>query len=237
MVEKVVTIYASRDQGIYEPATTPSATSPGPRLRRPGGQQHRAWAHVWRRTDIEIEGSESFARGPDAQLYQPAPGHLEAHDDPGRGRARPRAARRGLPRPHLLGRAVRLPVPQPAVARAHPGPADVPLPAARRGPAAAPEGRARGRDVPVAERQRRPRGDPDGCISTPARGAGCPTTPTSSATSTPPSPTTSGSTTRPPATSSSSSFHGAEMMLEIARFWASIGDLRPRSTTATTSAA
>jgi hypothetical protein len=63
---------------------------------------------------------------------------------------------------------------------------------------------------------------PSGCISTRGRAAGCPTSPTASATSTSPWPTTSGSTTRSPAPFGFLSAYGAEMLLEIARFWASI---------------
>ena len=67
-----------------------------------------------------------------------------------------------------------------------------------------PGGRLPGRDVPVAERQRRPRGDP-AAAPQPALGPLAARPPTSSATSARPSPTTSGSTTRPPATWSSCS--------------------------------
>ena len=52
------------------------------------------------------------------------------------GRSRPRAARRGLPRACLLGRAVRVPGPEPAAARAEPGAAALPVP-----PAARPRGK------------------------------------------------------------------------------------------------
>jgi hypothetical protein len=118
------------------------------------------------------------------------------------GCPRPRSARRGLPRPHLLGRAVRLPRPEPAPARGHP----LLL-------------RYRYRRLPEARRRRARRGlagrcSPGSPAATAARRASCctstrspaggsPTPPTASATSASPSPTTSGSTTRRPTTWSS----------------------------------
>ena len=60
---------------------------------------------------------------------------LAEHRSAGRRRPGPGLARRGLPRAHLLGRAVRLPVPQPPVPDAHPLAAAVPLPPAGPRPA------------------------------------------------------------------------------------------------------
>ncbi|MET1039430.1 MAG: glycosyl hydrolase family 65 protein [Acidimicrobiales bacterium] len=71
VVEKVVTIYTSRDTGIYEPgdhAIRHVAWATG--YDDLAVSNTRAWAHVWRRTDIEIEGSVSLARGLMLQLYQ-----------------------------------------------------------------------------------------------------------------------------------------------------------------------
>lgn len=64
---------------------------------------------------------------------------------PRRRGARPRTQRRGLPRPHLLGRTVRLPGAQPALPRGHPFAAALPLPTTPRSP----PGRPRGRATPV----------------------------------------------------------------------------------------
>ncbi len=78
---------------------------------------------------------------------------------------------------------------------------DVPPPAAarRRPRRGAAVGRT-GRHVPVAERQRRPRGDPDAAPQPPLRPLARPTTRDSSTMSDRRWPTTSGSTARPPAT-------------------------------------
>jgi hypothetical protein len=115
-VEKVVALYTSRDRRSPNagwPRGRPSATAAN---FAPLQASHaRAWAQLWP------------ARLP------PAADDVAAHDGPGRRRAGPRLARRGLPRPHLLGRAVHLPAAQPAPAGDHPLAADVPLPAPRRG--------------------------------------------------------------------------------------------------------
>jgi trehalose/maltose hydrolase-like predicted phosphorylase len=70
VVEKVVAVFTSRDQGIYEPgdhAVRHVAWAPG--YDELTVSNTRAWAHVWRRTDIRIEESESLARGLTLQLY------------------------------------------------------------------------------------------------------------------------------------------------------------------------
>ena len=153
--------------------------------------------------DVELPRERARAAAAAAPHRARPAGLLAAHRRPRRGRAGPRAQRRGLPRARVLGRALRLSVPQLPAARDHPRAADVPLPPARRGAGGGPRGRLPGRDVPVAERQRRHRGDP-GRPPQPAVGpAGSPTSATTSATSTPRSSTTSGSTTRPPTTWSS----------------------------------
>ena len=80
---------------------------------------------------------------------------------------------------------------------------------------------SRGRAAARARRRR------SASISTRSRGAGSPTSATTSVMSTPPSSTTSGTTSRPPGTSPFLRDYGAEMMLEIARFWASIAHFNP----------
>ena len=191
VVEKVVTIYTSRDQGIYEPgdhAVRHVAWASG--YDDLAVSNTRAWAHVWRRTDIEIEGSESLARGLMLQLYQlhqVISKHTTTLDV-------------GIPARGLVGEAYRghifwdelfvfpyvnLRVPEHARAllmyrfrRL-----DEARRRARRPASRAPSSRGRAHRV-AARRLPRP-------ISTPARGTGCPTTPGSRGTSTPPSPTTS----------------------------------------------
>ena len=79
-----------------------------------------------------------------AHVLQVCSRHTAHHDAgvPARG-----PQRRGLPRARLLGRAVRLPVPQLPAARDHPRAAAVPLPAARRGPGGGARGGLPRRDV------------------------------------------------------------------------------------------
>ena len=98
----------------------------------------------------------------DAAPAHPAPAadHLDAQHRPGRGRAGARLARRGLPRPHLLGRAVHLPAAQLPHPRDHARLADLPPSAAEGGALRGAGRRLPGRAVPVAERQQRARGKP-----------------------------------------------------------------------------
>ena len=122
---------------------------------------------------------------------------------------------------------LRLPVPQLPAAGDHPRAAHVPVPAARARRArrrAKPATGARcSRGRAAATAPRRPRSS----TSTRSRASGSPTSATTSATSTRRSSTTSGTTTRPPTTPTSCASYGAEMMLEIARFWASIAHFNP----------
>jgi trehalose/maltose hydrolase-like predicted phosphorylase len=70
VVEKVVAVFTSRDHGIYEPgddATRHVAWAPGYDELVTSNTQ--AWANVWRRTHIRIEESESLARDLTVQLY------------------------------------------------------------------------------------------------------------------------------------------------------------------------
>ncbi len=90
----------------------------------------------------------------------PPPDPLAAHRRAGCRGAGEGPARRVVPRACLLGRAVRPAVLESAPSPGLPGPARLPPPAAaRRLPRGAGSGPLRG-DVPVAERRRRPRGDP-----------------------------------------------------------------------------
>ena len=88
-----------------------------------------AWDHLWRRFEIETEADDETRTILDLHVFhllQTASKHTIDLDVgvPARG-----LARRGLPRAHLLGRAVHLPVPHAAHARHHQGAAAVPVPA------------------------------------------------------------------------------------------------------------
>ena len=145
-VEKMATIFTGRDHAISDPGDA-AARLLG-QLGRYADLRDghvREWAHLWERFDI------AFDDNPDAmrvvrlhllQLLQTVPNRAVDLDAgvPARG-----FARRGLPRPHLLGRAVRLPGAQPAGTGNHAIAAALSLPAAARG---APRG-SRGRSTPV----------------------------------------------------------------------------------------
>ncbi len=69
-VEKVVAIFTSRDPGIYEPgeaATRELDWTPG--YDDLTAANARAWSNTWHRTHIDIEQSESLARGLTLQLF------------------------------------------------------------------------------------------------------------------------------------------------------------------------
>ena len=77
------------------------------------------WEQLWDLCSLELErraGRWSPDRAASPHL-PPAAEHLRAHRRPRRRRAGPRPGRRGVPRARLLGRAVHLPLPQPAPAR------------------------------------------------------------------------------------------------------------------------
>ena len=120
-----------------------------------------AWDHLWFRCDVEIEGPVARLAGPAAARLPPAADRVPAQRRPRRRHPGPRPARRGLPRPRLLGRDVRPALPEPAAARGRPGDAAVPVAPAPPGAGRRAGGRAPGRHVPVAERVDRPRGVAD----------------------------------------------------------------------------
>jgi alpha,alpha-trehalase len=69
-VDKVVAVFTSRDPGSYEPgesATRELDWTPG--YDDLATSNARAWANTWHRTDIDIEGSEPLARGLTFQLF------------------------------------------------------------------------------------------------------------------------------------------------------------------------
>ena len=121
-VEKLVALFTSHDNAITEPLAAAGRHV----LRYPDfaaalaeheGGVERAVGHLRR---------AAAARAPRPAAAAPphrprAAGVLAAHRPARRRRAGPRAQRRGLPRPRVLGRAVRLPVPQLPAARRSPG--------------------------------------------------------------------------------------------------------------------
>ncbi len=97
-------------------------------------------------------------RGPPPRLPR-APDRVTPREGRRRQPHGARPPRRGVPGPHLLGRAVRVPVPEPALPGHHPGPAALPGPPPPRGPPPGPGAGPDRRPVPVAVRQRRHRAD------------------------------------------------------------------------------
>ena len=143
------------------PARGGHLARPAPRVRGAGRPPRPGVGH---RVGRGIPG----ARGrhpPDRAGHSPpslprSPGRLRQHPRPRRRPAGPGPARRGLPGPRLLGRAVRLPLPQPAPAATDTLAPPVPVAPPARGPTGGRRRRSPRRHVPVAERQQRARGDP-----------------------------------------------------------------------------
>ena len=138
----------SRDDAISEPAQSARwhvqhAPSFAELLRR----HQVSWHHPWRRFHIEIADDET-SRVLNLPRLPPAVDRLRALRRPRRGRPRARPARGGLPGPHLLGRPADLPVPDPARAAAHARAAALPLPAAPGGAGGSRGGRLRGAMFP-----------------------------------------------------------------------------------------
>ena len=211
---------AARGRRARAPRAIPTST------RRFDGHA-AAWDELWEVCDLQ-----PAARGARAVPAAPphlarAPGLLAAHRPPRRRRPGPRPQRRGLPRPRLLGRAVRLSLPQlPAAARSRAGCSCTATGAsARRAQRRAqPATRARcTRGRAAATARRRPRSS----TSTRCRGSG--------------SPDLSRNQRHVSAAIFYTVWHyhqathdfdflrdcGAEMMLEIARFWSSIAHFNP----------
>ena len=163
--------FASRSSsGSTRRATAPSPSrsrTPGHSVarytrlrRRPRGAPARLGGAVGRLRPARPARAARPVPPAAAHLPRP-PGVLAAHRPPRRGRARAGSQRRGVPRARVLGRAVRVSVPELPLPGDHARPAALPLPAHRGGARRRRGGRLPRRDVPVAERQRRHRGDAD----------------------------------------------------------------------------
>ena len=232
-MEKIVALYTSRDRGdLGEPRRRPAhgrrraADFAGLLTRHEG-----AWNSLWNRFDIELdsanEWTETVLHLHIFHLLQTVSPHTTA---PGRRRPGARLARGGLPRPHLLGRDVHLPVPQ--------------LPAADPGQRAAASTVTRGSARP-ARQPGRP-GTTARC--SPGRAAPTEREETQQAA---PQPEVGPLAARPLASAAARQhrdrlqrlaalhghrrasaflrFTGAELLIEIARFWASVATYNPRA--------
>jgi HAD superfamily hydrolase (TIGR01509 family) len=165
VVEKVASLYTSRDQAVSECGLAARKA-----IVRAGGfeellaEHALAWKHLWRRFDVHLRpAGEGFLLNVpmllrlnmfhQLQAVSPIPSATPSPSPRGAGRARPtrytssgtscsssRSSTTGCPR--------------------SPRAPDVPLPAPSRGAGGAPGRGARGGDVPLAERQRRSGGDP-----------------------------------------------------------------------------
>ena len=204
-VEKVVALYTSRDRAISEPGRRSAGQGPA----RPGPARPARPARAGLGSPVgALRPADQRARaGRPGVAPAPVPAAADAvraQRRPRRGHPGARPARRGLPGPHLLGRRLRLPLPEPADARTVAGAAALPVAAAAAGPRGGPRDRLPGRDVPVAERVQRPGGNPDPAPE-PALGPVDPgQLPPAAPHQRRRSPTAPGSTTRRPATPTSS---------------------------------
>ena len=139
--------------------------------RRPDRRGHLRHPPVHARAGLEApvgavrdrRGLRRRGRGGDGGGAAPrlprAPDRVAPRQGHRRQPHRPRPARGGLPRPHLLGRAVRLPVPQLPLPRHHPRPPAVPGPTPPGRPPPGPGAGPAGGQVPLAVGQRRLRAD------------------------------------------------------------------------------
>ena len=159
----MVAFFTSRDRAISDTLVKAGQVGAAvPRLRR-GARAPRARPGTSCGAVCDVDAARRRPRAaPAAAAHLPhPPGLLAPHGRPGRRGAGPRPQRRGLPGPCVLGRALRLSVPELPPAGGHARAADVPLPAPGRGARGGPRGGLPRRDVPVAERQRGQGGDPE----------------------------------------------------------------------------
>ena len=203
-IEKVVAVHTSRDFAISEAGlAASSAVAEADSFAELLERHALAWDLLWQRFDLPLVGDGRAGLILRLHIF-----HLLQTVSPNSIDLDAGVPARGLHgeayRGHIfwdelfIFPLLNLRLPDP-----HPVDAQLPVPAARRRPQPGPERGPRRSHVPVAERQRRPRGDPDGPSQPHVRDGGCPTTHGCSATSTWPWPTTPGATTRRPATSSS----------------------------------
>ena len=114
-VEKIVALYTSRDRAISESLLRgpPGGARPRQASRSCWPGTRGTWDTLWNRFDIEMDSAnewvETVLHLHIFHLLQTVSPNSTA---PGRRRPGPRLARGGLPRPRLLGRDVRLPVPE-----------------------------------------------------------------------------------------------------------------------------
>jgi trehalose/maltose hydrolase-like predicted phosphorylase len=162
VIDKIVALFTSRDCAISDPATAALAE-----LSRAGNgcanllPDHQAsWRRLWQRFHIDLDADAETKLVFEPAHLPGAAGDLTAHVGPRRRGDRSRAARGGLPRPRVLGRAVRPAFVHPAAAGGEPRPAGLSLATlgrcSRRRTAGIPEGGA----VSLAKRQRRSGGNP-----------------------------------------------------------------------------
>ena len=229
-VEKIVALYTSRDRGdLREPAMTPGWQWPSCRLRGAARQPPARLATApgtgsTSRWTAPTSGPRRSCTCTSSTCCRPSR-RTRAHLDV------------GVPARGWHGEAYRghifwdelfifpfLNFQRPLARRCAAAITDTPAwarPGRRHAPQASPARCSPGRAAPTDGRR------PSGCTSTRCRDAGCPTARTCSATSTSRSPTTSGSTTWSPAALQFLRFAGVELLIEIARFWASIATYNP----------
>ena len=162
-MEKIAALFTSKDMAISEPlsAAREWASSVAGSFEELLDRHAVAWSHLWRRSEIDLYRRPRLGQDHQPAHLPPPPDRLGELGRSGCGCSGPGLARRGLPGACVLGRAVRVPLPQLALPGADPFAAALPLPPAGPGPAGGHGGRLRGGHVPLAERQRRAGGDPD----------------------------------------------------------------------------
>ena len=125
-LEKVASFYTSRDHAIAEcGAAARKAIARAGSFAELMAEHVLAWKHLWRRFDVHLQPADPPFRLNVPMLLRLNMLHLSAGSlaqlhRPGHRRAPTRLDRRGVPRTHLLGRAIHFPVPQLSHSRDHP---------------------------------------------------------------------------------------------------------------------
>jgi alpha,alpha-trehalase len=164
-VEKIASLYPSRDSAVSEPATAAlEQLRNAPGFRALLDPHRRAWDSLWRQFDISVDDPDGVTP-PDLFTDVRIGSSMSCRRCPrtsstSTSGAGARAARRGLPGPRLPGRAVPDARAVGVLAPPREGAARVPVPPAAGGASGGGGDRLPRGDVPLAVRQRRPGGEP-----------------------------------------------------------------------------
>ena len=149
-IEKIVTLFTSRDRSISDPlAEACSWSARWVAFAELLDAHTREWDDLWKRFSLEFEGDGSKTRlALHLHIFHLLADHLPQYRRSRCRRTRPWPPWRGLPRPHLLGRTLHLPLSQPAPSGTGAITAPLPIPAIARSSLGRTTGRLRGAMYP-----------------------------------------------------------------------------------------